>query len=344
MKKYMFMSLFVLSSIMAFGAEESAPFDHPEYSQKDLIKVRLAWAHQENRVGQLKYEASEIASNHVVQYMTGEAGHVAVINANDETITTNIEGNKQVKLSYDDFARLVLPSCPAEIDLIERYTKNYRSAIKDYNELMCGESSGGYVTVKDEQGRQSQRAMTIAEKNALLDAIEAKHAVSLPWGFKWLAAYWVENFIGFDTKFGMNYCFDIVKPVVEKHLAAMIGKQLSSRDDLINEILHHMALGDLVCHFDSISKEQKKAIEQKKPYFREKMTKLAIDRAMKLNQQKPIESELFDSSHEYRQEFCENLLPMIEDRDEHMVRLKAENPVDTNGATNKFAGLFDRIA
>jgi len=107
MKNVYVFTLLMLSNSMMFSAEEPAVFTHPDYSQEELIQTRIAWAHQENRVGQLAYEASHIASNHVVQYVTGEAGHVATINANDQTITTNIGDNKQVKLSYKDFTRLL---------------------------------------------------------------------------------------------------------------------------------------------------------------------------------------------------------------------------------------------
>jgi hypothetical protein len=107
MKKLHILAIFIFSSILVFCSEEAIVFTtYQDYSQQDLIKARYAWTGQENRIGQLAYQALNIESNNIVIYKQG-SHHVATINAHDTTITTNIGDNKQVKLSYEDFTRLL---------------------------------------------------------------------------------------------------------------------------------------------------------------------------------------------------------------------------------------------
>jgi hypothetical protein len=77
-----------------------------DYSQEALVATRLAWAFQENRLGQLKYEAQHIAANHVVDYMNGNT-YVAAIDARNQTITTKIGSDTYVTLSYENFSSLL---------------------------------------------------------------------------------------------------------------------------------------------------------------------------------------------------------------------------------------------
>jgi hypothetical protein len=370
MKKYISMTLLVCSSIMAFSAEEPPVFDHraysqKAYSQKDLMHVRDAWVGvTQEKMEHYQNQASERNDGQLL-YLSLGGNILRSIDPNDKTISTMIDhGREVVTLSYDDFTRLVLPSCPAETDLIERYTKNYRSAIKDYNQLRWGDFEGGNISEKDEQGRDVYRKikMTSSGKNALLDSLEAKDAALLPWGFKWLAAYWVENCRGFDTKFGMNDCIDVVKPVVEEHLAAMIGKANVnySNVDLEDKINKHAyripcvtVLRNRVANrqrtiqqlsvdiYDEIDKEIKIPLDEN-----ELLQESKYHYSIRLHKQKPVDYKLYNRKPEYREKFCENLLPMIQDRDEHIAQLKAENPVpeEVNATTNNFARLLDRIA
>src|SRR6266404_6306945 len=97
--KYIFhiMTMFVLSTTVANGA--LGDFTHKDYSQDLLVEARIAWARQENRLTQLKYEAANLAANRVIEYVVGDT-HVASIDANDKTITTYLKDNESVRLSY----------------------------------------------------------------------------------------------------------------------------------------------------------------------------------------------------------------------------------------------------
>ena len=58
--------------------------------------------------------------------------------------------------------------CKAEVDLIERYVENYKSAIEDYN--------------------ASSKREAIEDFNAVL-----KTRARLPWGLQWIAEYIAVN-------------------------------------------------------------------------------------------------------------------------------------------------------
>lgn len=128
--KYIFhiMTIFVLSNAIVLASEEPAAFTHKDYSIEDLVGARLAWAQQEDRLGQLKYEASNIASGRVVDYVAGDT-YVASINANDNTITTRLNEDKSVKLSYEDFNKLLHDK--AIIDLANKRLKDQRESSKN---------------------------------------------------------------------------------------------------------------------------------------------------------------------------------------------------------------------
>ena len=76
------------------------------YSKDDLVMVRVAWAGQEYRLGQLVYEARNLSGSHKVDYFSG-CGYVATINDNDKTITTHLSKDKSVTLSYEVFTKLL---------------------------------------------------------------------------------------------------------------------------------------------------------------------------------------------------------------------------------------------
>lgn len=89
------------------NANDVFPFVHANYSQEELVEVRLAWAHQEHRLRIFQWDARHVAAtNGIVHYGTGDS-YVATINENDRTITTRIHENKLVRLSYEDFSQLL---------------------------------------------------------------------------------------------------------------------------------------------------------------------------------------------------------------------------------------------
>jgi hypothetical protein len=134
--KYIFhiMTMFVLSNAAILTNNAPEAFTLKNYLLEDLVETRLTWAHQENRLGQLKYEASNIATSHVVEYVAGNT-HVASINANDKTITTHLKENKSVKLSYEEFSKLL---CDQEIiDLANK-------RLRDEQAKQTGSSKGWF--------------------------------------------------------------------------------------------------------------------------------------------------------------------------------------------------------
>lgn len=76
------------------------------YSNAELISARQRWVGQENRIGQLKFEAREYARTQPVQYMCG-ANHVANIDHTTQTVTTFIPQQPSVVLSYVEFDALL---------------------------------------------------------------------------------------------------------------------------------------------------------------------------------------------------------------------------------------------
>jgi|GEM_PF-5496927 len=75
---------------------------HAAYGEAELVKARIAWAGQENRLGQLIFEADAKK----LAYFCGNY-YVAQIDDNNKMITTWIEDGKCVTLSYSDFKRLL---------------------------------------------------------------------------------------------------------------------------------------------------------------------------------------------------------------------------------------------
>lgn len=125
MKKLFAIMSFLVCNVFAMD-NETGNQKFSDYSQEDLVSVRIAWAYQENRVGQLKYEASHISSSKVLDYFAGNR-YVAIINANDETITTKLDNDKQVILSYEDFNKLLRDQEIVELAnkrLKEQYNQN----------------------------------------------------------------------------------------------------------------------------------------------------------------------------------------------------------------------------
>lgn len=100
------LSLLLVASGLSFCAQEQKGFTHKSYSQEDLVAVRVAWAFREEPLRQLMFEAKEYAKNTPVHYVV-DAGFVASIDGAKETITTPINPEKNIELSYADFKQLL---------------------------------------------------------------------------------------------------------------------------------------------------------------------------------------------------------------------------------------------
>jgi hypothetical protein len=76
-------------------------------SDADLVAVRMRWAGQEDRIGQLKWEAAHLAKTKPCHYVCAGLGEVAIFDAPTKTVTTFFNGERQpVKLSYEQFSQM----------------------------------------------------------------------------------------------------------------------------------------------------------------------------------------------------------------------------------------------
>ncbi|MDP3787890.1 MAG: hypothetical protein Q8Q60_01065 [Candidatus Chromulinivorax sp.] len=330
--------------LQVHAGEEPAPFDHPYYSQKDLIKARLQYG-------------TPLED----QYLR----YLATLKNNDGVVITPIGDGKRVVLSFKNFNRFIhdekilhlanaytqeqlhKPSCPAEAALIQQYTANYISAIEHYERL---------IYRIDYQGKYVKKDMAL--KNAFLDAIEANVAQSLPWGLRWLAAFWVENNIKGYTFFKKN---PDITSVVKNHLAAMIGKANVEYDFIdtkhLNPNAHQAVILNRNTPWREDTPKQLSAGEIAQELEQNKGLQLNEEElnqackyhySMEWHKQKPVDYKLYNQNPEYRKKFCQKLWSIIEDetglKRYKITQLRYENPVDKNSETNKFVGLFDRIA
>lgn len=87
-------------------------FTHNNYSQDDLIAVRLAWLmHPDNEIIYVRRAAAQCAQE---LYLVDDIAQGVLINTGDETVTTVIgpsttaeNYDRPITLSYDDFNKLL---------------------------------------------------------------------------------------------------------------------------------------------------------------------------------------------------------------------------------------------
>lgn len=85
----------------------------PAKAAAQLLEVRKRWAGQEDRIGQLKYEARVIAKAKPLEYFSGQE-HVAQFDARQLLVTTILADGQRIVLSYEEFDALILDPAVSE--------------------------------------------------------------------------------------------------------------------------------------------------------------------------------------------------------------------------------------
>lgn len=97
--------LFVSILMVHMGAVAESE-SKKSYSNEILIAARVRWLGQENRIGQLKFEAKNYAPKGILMYISG-GDFVATFDAISQKVVTHVTKEKDVDLSYSEFNELI---------------------------------------------------------------------------------------------------------------------------------------------------------------------------------------------------------------------------------------------
>lgn len=245
----------------------------------------------------------------------------------------------------------------ADNDFVNRSKDKNSRAVQEFNKILSKENRSEF------------------EQKCLLDARVAQVAVTYPWGFQWLAGYMINN--NLDRRYRIKELSNSqLEQIAQDDLAALQATQLKASEyklEPINDMLYRwkyfykkpinfdgdeflpgypFCSGDWVedsifeirlqhgkvssKNFASILKKRNDDLNKHVKGLYKKSSKLILAQSFKNNNEK-----LVCHQPAHKQEHVDQ---KIMSEFEYIHKLRNENRVDKNPATNKFASLFDRIA